>query len=311
MNAETPIDLHTLRVTRAIADHGSVTAAAAALGYSQPAVSQHLRRAERRLGTPLVLRDGRGVRLTEPGQVLARHARTILAGLEAAADELSRMVDRAAGTVRVAGFPSVSSTIVPRFMARLAGECPDVQIAYTEAEPPEALEMLADGRIDLAITFRYPGDGSDPHTGLTGMATLALFDDPVVVALPRTHPLDGRDAVALDELSEARWIAGCPLCRGHLLAACTASGFTPHVAHATDNVVAVLGLVQAGLGVALLPDLALLPLDVPPGVGVHPTRPAESRQVNLIHRAGADQVPAVREAVRVLVAAAQARRARR
>jgi DNA-binding transcriptional LysR family regulator len=303
MTLDRTLDLRTLRVVRAIADHGSVTGAAAALGYGQPAVSQQLRRAERRLGTALVLRDGRGVRLTEPGLVLARHAVAILAAVDAADEELSRMVDRAAGTVRVAGFPSASSTIIPRFIAGLGSAFPEIQVAYTEAEPPEAMDMLGAGAVDLAVIFRYPGDPGHPCE--PSLRTVRLFADPVSVALPRNHALDGRADVALGELSGERWIAGCPLCRGHLLAACAASGFHPRIAHATDNVVAVLGLVQAGVGIALLPALALAPLDVPAGVGVHDVRPGQDRQVELVHRAGAEQVPSVREALRALVSAAR------
>lgn len=305
MTQESTLDLRTLRVVRAIADHGSVTAAAAALDYGQPAISQQLRRAERRLGTALVLRDGRGVRLTEPGLVLARHAVTILAAVDAAETELSRMVDRAAGTVRVAGFPSASSTIIPRFIAELGAVYPEILLAYTEAEPPEAMGMLSAGEVDLAVIFRYPGDPAEPAE--PNLRTVRLFADPVCVALPRDHVLSRRADIALGELSGERWIAGCPLCRGHLLAACAASGFHPRIAHATDNVVAVLGLVQAGVGVALLPALALAPLDVPAGVSVHAVRPAQDRQVELVHRAGAEQVPSVREALRALVSAARDR----
>lgn len=287
------LDLHTVRIVRAIADEGSITAAAAALGYSQPALSQHLRRAESRLGTPLVLRVGRGVRLSDAGRVVARHSGPILTALTAAEDELSRMVEQAAGTVRVAAFPSASSTIVPALIARLAEQRPALRLAYTEAEPPESLAMLGDGSVDIAITFAYPGDPADPHADLVGARTVPLFDDPVAVVLPAGHPLAGQPAVALDHLADASWIAGCPLCRGHLLAACGALGFAPRIAHATDNSVAVLGLVAAGVGVALQPRLALEPLELPAGTSAHDVLPASDRTVRAVFVRGADAVPTV------------------
>jgi DNA-binding transcriptional LysR family regulator len=293
MDAAREPDLHTIRIVRAIAEHGTITGAAAALGYSQPALSQHLRRAEHRLGTPLVLRHGRGVRLTEPGRLLARHAGPILAALRAASDELAQLVDAAGGTVRVAAFPSASSTLVPALIARLARVTPALQLSYTEAEPPEALALLAEGSIDLAITFSYPGDPADPHHDLLGTTVVQLFDDPLQVVLPAGHPLAGSGGVHLDRLGADPWIAGCPLCRGHLLAACGALGMTPRIAHATDNSVAVLGLVAAGVGVALQPELALEPLEVPPGASVHPLVPASDRAVHAVHARGAEAVPTV------------------
>ncbi len=308
MISEPHLDLHTVRIVRAIAEQGSITAAATALGYSQPALSQHLRRAESRLGAPLVLRVGRGVRLSEPGRVVARHAGPILAALAAAEDELARLVDQATGTVRVAAFPSASSTVVPALIARLADHHPGLNLAYTEAEPPEALAMLTEGSIDLAITFSYPGDPADPHADLVGATTVPLFDDPVAVMLPSTHPLAGEASVELHDLSGAAWIAGCPLCRGHLLAACGSVGVSPRITHATDNSVAVLGLVAAGVGVALQPRLALEPLEVPPGASAHEVVPASDRSVRAVLVRGAEAVPTVGAVLATLVEVTAGRR---
>ncbi|MEQ1735801.1 MAG: LysR family transcriptional regulator, partial [Rhodoglobus sp.] len=136
---ETDLDLHSIRIVRAISEHGTISAAARALGYSQPAVSQHLRRAEARLGVPLVVRAGRGVRLTEPGQVIARHAIAITSALDAANGDLADLVGLAAGTVRVAGFPTASSTLIPRLLQGMREAHPGITVGYVEAEPPEAI----------------------------------------------------------------------------------------------------------------------------------------------------------------------------
>lgn len=287
------LDLHTVRIVRAIADAGSITAAAEALGYSQPALSQHLRRAERRLGVPLALRIGRGVQLTEAGQVVARHSGTILAALAAADSELGQVADRTTGTVRMAGFPSASSTIVPALMARLAADHPGLTLQYTEAEPPEALALLSHGSVDIALTFSYPGDPSDPHSGLAGVSLIELFADPMRLVLPAGHPNNKEGRLELADFQTEKWIAGCPLCRGHLLAACGAQGFSPRITHATDNSVAVLSLVSAGVGIALQPQLALERLDVPAGTSIHTVAADNDRRVRAAYLAGSQAVPAI------------------
>ena len=294
------LDLHTVRIVRAIADAGSITAAAEALGYSQPALSQHLRRAERRLGVPLVLRIGRRVQLTEAGQVVARHSGTILAALAAADSELGQVADRTMGTVRMAGFPSASSTIVPALMARLAANHPGLTLQYTEAEPPEALALLSHGSIDIALTFSYPGDPSDPHSGLAGVSLIELFADPMRLVLPADHPNSKEGRLDLADFQTEKWIAGCPLCRGHLLAACGAQGFSPRITHATDNSVAVLSLVSAGVGIALQPQLALERLDVPAGTSIHPVAADNDRRVRAAYLAGSQAVPAIDATLKAL-----------
>lgn len=298
---EPDIDLHSLRIVRAIAEHGTISGAARALGYSQPAISQHLRRAESRIGAPLVLRAGRGVRLTEPGQVLARHALAITSAIDAAGGELADIVGQRAGAVRIAGFPTASSTIVPRVLSALADSHPGIRAGYVEAEPPEALAMLREGSVDLAITFRYPGDRDDPHRGDDrALEVRQLFTEPVVVALPAAHPLAAGAEVELARLAEENWIAGCPLCRGHLLAACEAVGMEPRIALETDNALAVLHLVASGLGVALLPQLALATAPVPEGTVVRPTSPSSDRGIGLVALSGAGRVPAIAAAIEAI-----------
>ncbi|MBA3021820.1 LysR family transcriptional regulator [Propionicimonas sp.] len=301
------LDLHTVRIVRAIADYGSITAAAAALGYSQPALSQHLRRAEKRLGVPLLLRTGRGVQLTEPGRVVARHSAAVLAALAAAEDELGHLADRTTGTVRLAGFPSASSVVVPALMATLAAQHPGLKLIYTEAEPPESLELLAEGSIDIALTFTYPGDPSDPHDDLVGVELQELFADPAVLVLPAGHRLAHGTQIDLGAFEAERWIAGCPLCRGHLLAACSAKGFSPRIAHATDNSVAVLGLVAAGVGIALQPKLALEPLEAPAGTVVLDV-PGNDRRVRAAYLRGSSAVPAIGATLEALQAVTAGRR---
>jgi DNA-binding transcriptional LysR family regulator len=205
------LDSNALRVVRAVADHGSITRAAGALGYSQPAISQHLKRLEARLGMPVVTRVGRGVRLTEAGRVLARHATTVTTALDAAAGELADLQGLRSGRVRLTAFPSASSTLVPRLLGTMGAAHPGVRITYAEAEPPEAVAAVRAQTADLAITFSYPGDRVDPHReSARGLAVIPVWRDEMLLVLPTGHPLADAPAVDLADLAGESWIAGCP-----------------------------------------------------------------------------------------------------
>jgi DNA-binding transcriptional LysR family regulator len=302
------VDPQLLRVLRAVADAGSITGAAAALGYSQPAVSQLLQRAEHRTGHALVLRGARGVTLTEAGRVLAGHALHVQAALTAAQEDLDAIGGLTQGRVRIAGFPSASSTLVPAVLATMSATVPGVTTTYVEVEPPEALGMLRRGEVDVALTFTYVGDevASVPDPGLV---TAPLGRDPLALVRPggadrhATSAADGAGAgsaagrgsvVDLATLRDARWIGGCPRCRGHLLASCASAGFTPDIVLETDNAAAVVGLVAAGLGVALLPRLALATTVIPSGVLIDPVHEDLARRVEVVVASGAERVPSVR-----------------
>ena len=293
-SASLELDAHTLRIVRAIVEHGSITAAAGALGYSQPAVSQHLRRVEARIGMPLVARSGRGIRLTEAGRVLARHAATITTALDAAAGELAELSGLRSGRVRLASFPTASSTLVPQVLRTLAARHPGISVSYLEAEPPEAVDAVRSQRADLAITFSYPGDRIDPHgESAKGLVVVPLWSDEMKLVVPAGHPVAASEEASLGELAGESWIAGCPRCRGHLLQLAEASGFRPGIAYETDNATAVLGMVAAGLGVALLPSLALATAGIPRGVAVRTTTTRDTRTLHLVASHGSDQVPAI------------------
>ncbi|MDQ0892703.1 LysR family transcriptional regulator [Agromyces ramosus] len=295
------LDLHTVRVVRQIAEHGTLTAAATALGYSQPAVSQQLRRFEARTGIALVERVGRGIRLTESGRVLARHANAVATVLEAAAGELAEIRGLRAGRVRLVAFPSASATLVPRLIAALGAAHPGVAVTYVEAEPPEAVEAVRADRADVAITFSYPGDRDDPHrASARGLDVRAYGDEAMRLVLPSGHAAAASDVVDLEALAGEPWIAGCPRCRGHLLELAGAAGFAPHIAFETDNFVAVEGMVAQGLGVALLPSLALAASPRHPGVVTRPTARADVRSLHLVTARGAERVPAVGAAIAAL-----------
>lgn len=241
------LDVTRLRVLEAVARHGSVTAAARELAYSQPTVSHHLSRLEAETGAQLLQRAGRGIRLTQAGQLLADRAAEIIGRLDAADAELAAHVGLTAGNVRVAGFASALSSLVLRAAAALAREHPGLTISSTDTHPPEALELLRVGKVELAIIFQYEGIEEEPP----GVRLHHLLDDPMY--LLADHRIRG----GVKSLSDATWIAGCERCRSHLLAVCEAAGFEPDIGYVSDDMVLIQAYVAAGLCVAILPGLAL------------------------------------------------------
>jgi DNA-binding transcriptional LysR family regulator len=240
------LSVNRLRVLDAVARQGSVTAAAKELHYSQPSVSHHLARLETETGAQLLQRVGRGVRLTQAGQLLADRAAEIIGRLDAADAELSAHVGLSAGRVRLAGFSSAIGSLVPRAVAALAAKHPGVQVTLTDMHPPEALELLRAGTIDVALIFRYEETAPEPE----GVRLHHLLDDPVYL-------LSTRRVRGLASLRDATWIAGCERCRSHLLSLCDEEGFEPRIGYTSDDMVVMQALVAAGLGVATLPGLAL------------------------------------------------------
>lgn len=315
------LDVGGLRLLQAIAEHGTLTAAAAVLGTSQPAVSQHVRRLERRLGTALLDRSGRRVRLTEAGAVLATHGRSVNAAVRAAAAQVTALTGLRAGVVRVVAFPSSSATLVPLALARLRREHPGLTVTLDEAEPPEALARLRAGTCDVAVTFAYAGGGGSTATPglvgragadaardgeLSGLVARHLLDDPTLAVLPADHPRADDPHLQLSDLADETWIAGCPQCRGHLLHSAAACGFAPEIAYATDDYVAVLSLVAAGLGVALLPRLVRQTGERHPGVVLRPAAGTSARRVYAVTTPDLIRVPAVAATLEALAGAAPA-----
>ena len=297
------IDAAGLRVMRAIAEEGSFTAAALALGYSQPAVSQMVKRLEQRTGTILVEKVGRSVRLTEAGAVLARHASPVLAALDAAEEEVAAIAGLRSGRVRLMAFPSSSVTLVPRALAAVRAEYPDLSVHFTEAEPPESIAALRAGEVDLAVAFSYAGSEIARGEDLDGFAVHPLLEEEVRVALPRDHPLAGEEVISMTDLTEEDWIAGCARCRGHLLQIAHGSGFAPRVAFETEDYVAVQGFVAAGLGVALIPDL-IRAATSNEDVVIKPLDPKSHRRIHAVTTEDLLKVPAVAATLEALTGSA-------
>ena len=238
------LDTVRLRVLAAVAAHGSVTKAAEELHYSQPSVSHHLARLEAETGVRLVRKAGRGIRLTEEGELLARRAAEIVGRLDAAHDELAAFVGLNRGRVRLAGFQSALSELVPAAATALTAAHPNLELHLVDAHPEVALRLLRNGDIDCALIFRY--DDTVPD----GVRTRHLFDDPMYL-LSRAH------GETLVDHRDSPWIAGCEHCRREFVDACRSAGFAPRIAYTSDDVIVEQALVAAGLGVTTTPGLAL------------------------------------------------------
>ncbi|MFD7550326.1 LysR family transcriptional regulator [Streptomyces sp. NPDC059578] len=299
------IEARHLRVLRAVAATGSFSAAARELGCTQPAVSQQMKALEASSGTPLIVRAGREMRLTQAGEALVRHAAGILAGLTAAEEEVAAIAGLRAGRVRLVSFPSGSSTLVPAALAALRAAHPGTRVSLVEAEPPRSVEMLREGDCDVALAFHYAdpagpegadaavdGAGGRLPQEWTDLTVRPLFADRLVGLVPEGHPLADAGTVRIEEFADDPWIAGCPRCRRQLVDVCENAGFTPRIDFATDDYPAVTGLVGAGLGVAVLPALALESVR-PKGVRTVTVEPAVRRQIVALTLPDLAQVPAV------------------
>jgi DNA-binding transcriptional LysR family regulator len=246
-----------LNIFKEVVAHGSFSAAADALDYSQSAVSQAIQTLEGEAGVPLIERSRGGVRPTPAGAALAGHVGGILAQIAAAEDEIAAIAAGRGGHLRAASFPTAGATLMPRAIAAFRASHPGVEVSLAEGEPEEIAPRLRAGEFDLAMFFEFEGGGERLSAGLR---RFQLFDDPLHLALPADHKLARREkAPRLEDLREESWVqtsAASP-CARHVVRSCIGAGFEPRVSFESDDYLTVQGLVAAGVGVALIPQLAL------------------------------------------------------
>jgi DNA-binding transcriptional LysR family regulator len=244
-----------LRVLKEVAYRGSISDAAEALSYSQSAVSQQISALEAETGMTLLARHPRGVSLTAAGQTLVGHAEGILGRLEAAEAALSEIAGLRGGRLRMASFPTAGATLMPLAIAAFRASHPDVELTLSEGEPEQIVPRLRAGELDLALLFEF----SQEDSLLEGMTGVELLEDPMYLALPREHRLAGRERLRLEDLAEEAWVqtSSSSPCARHVVRCAHAAGFEPNVAFESDDYQTVQGLVAAGVGVALIPELAL------------------------------------------------------
>jgi DNA-binding transcriptional LysR family regulator len=290
-----------LRVLKEVAYRGSFSAAAQALSYTQSAISQQIAALEAEAGMALLERHPRGVSLTAAGQTLVSHADGILARLDAADAALSAIAGLRGGRLRMASFPTAGATLMPLAIATFRSSYPEVELTLAEGEPEEIVPRLRAGELDLALLFEFAGEALlQPD-----MERLELIEDPMYLALPRDHPLAGRRRLRLEDLKGQSWVQTslASPCARHVVRSCHAAGFEPVVSFESDDYQTVQGLVAAGVGVALIPELALSVVREDIVIRALSPRPP-ARQVIAAVSDGARLVPAAQTMLGILEHAA-------
>jgi DNA-binding transcriptional LysR family regulator len=286
-----------LKTLRALADHGTVNAAAVALHLTPSAVSQQLTALARTTGCELLERRGRGVVLTKPARILLDHADAILERYERADADLRDYQDGSVNVLRIIGFSTAITAIIAPAVAAVRRERPRWRIQIEEAESEEGLALLLDGEVDVAVVMIAP---NRPLLADRRIEREPLLADPYFAVLPDGHPLVQRGGpVDLADLSDDEWIQSrhWTSCHAVIEGACAAAGFQPRVAHYSTDFPASVALVAAGLGVTVIPQLGL-PQVPPEGVRILPIHPdTPHRHIAAAMRRGA-QYPELLEALR-------------
>jgi len=281
------VDIAWLEVFREVAARGSLTAAAQALGYTQPAVSRQVAALEKATDVRLFDRLPRGVRLTEEGRFLLAHAEVVLERMRAAADGLQALRNLEAGRLRAGAIDSANAALLPRALAAFRTVHPGVRLSVAEGTTPVQLGRLRNGEIDVAVI------SSNPDQELEGgpFGLYHLIDDQLMVALPAGHRLAAHPVLRLADLAGESWVEGHPESARTLTDACQRAGFRPRIDFEAREWTAKEGFVAAGLGLALVP--ALSAGTVGTDIVVRPLHPRDApvRQIFAATRAGTPAPP--------------------
>ena len=280
------LDLRQLTALQAVARSGSLAAAARSLHHSQPTVAHHLDALESHLGARLVDRTPRGTQLTDLGLLFLDHAEAVLDRLGSAEQEVRALARHGVATLRVGTFPTAGAHVLPRALAAVQ-QGTGVRVELLEAEPPTLLARLASRELHCALIYDDP---THPvHLVEDQLVAVTLFEDPFLLVLPAEHPAAASARVDLAGLTDAGWILSRDVNEPGdqaLRAQCAARGFTPRSVLRTDDYDVMFGFVAAGVGLALVPRMALVPRE---GIVVRPLADVDlARSVRFVtHREGA------------------------
>ncbi|WP_446039142.1 LysR family transcriptional regulator [Streptomyces sp. SID1121] len=296
------LNLERLRTLDALARHGSVSGAAEGLHVTTSAVSQQLAKLEREVGQQLLAKNGRGVRLTDAGRLLADHAARIISQVEVAQSDIEAQRGRVVGDVRISAFPTAARGLFPVAIRALRDTHPELRVMARELEPEAGIRGVLRGDLDLAVVL----DWSNKRLPVPGGLALAhLLDDAADVAMPADHRLAGRSEVDLEEFADDSWVSWPEgeFCYDWLMFTLRSKGMEPRIGHLAGEHHTQLALIAAGLGVCVAPRLGRGP--VPEGVAVVPVRQKMWRHIHVVWRTDAGRRPSIRAAVEALGAAAR------
>ncbi|MFJ6655961.1 LysR family transcriptional regulator [Streptomyces sp. NPDC091377] len=291
------LDLQRLRALHAVSVHGTVGAAASALGYTPSAVSQQIAKLERETRTVLLEREGRGVRLTADAEQLVDAAQELLAIVERTETELERRRGEPSGRLTMAAFASAARGLMPSVLADLAARHPALDVRLSEIDPHLSVGMVAKGAVDLVVAHDWD---VAPLRMPPGVERAVIGDDHCTLLVPEGHPFADRASVRREELGGQRWVCQPPgrVCHDWLVRTLRAIGHEPEIVHQADENPTLVALVAAGLGISVIPRLGRGQL--PPGVVELPLEPMPVRRLYALWREGASRRPAITETVRTL-----------
>ncbi|MEW2424638.1 LysR family transcriptional regulator [Streptomyces nigra] len=297
------LNLERLRTLDALARHGSVSGAAEGLHITTSAVSQQMSKLEREVGQRLLAKNGRGVRLTDAGRLLADHAARILSQVALAQSDLEAQRGQVVGELRLVAFPTALRGLFPAALSAMRAEHPALRVHSRELEPEGGVAAVVRGDADLAVVLDWY---NKPLPMPEGLAKASILKDRVEIAMPEGHPLAGRTEVTMEDFADDEWVAWPEgeFCHEWLLYTLRTEGIEPRIAHRAEEHHTQLALVAAGLGVCVAPRLGRDPM--PPGVRAVPVRESVHRHIYAVWRTDADRRPSIRAAVRALRSAADA-----
>jgi DNA-binding transcriptional LysR family regulator len=269
------LDVRLLQTFREVAMRGSFSLAADELGFTQPAVSQHLARLEKHLGVKVLERTARGVKLTPAGEALLAETEAVLSSVRLAERAAKAAGGVVASRLRVGAFPSAAAGLVPGAVrqARRRRPHPDIELDMRVMEPEPALRALVRNRLDIALMIESP---LDPIVVPDGVELLEVTDDPMMIALPPEHRMASRRSIDLAELADEPFLltelGGTCADSNIMLHACRDAGFAPNVRLESEDYNALQGMAAAGLGVSIVPRMATV--GAHPGVVLRPLKGA-------------------------------------
>ncbi|MFW5437396.1 LysR family transcriptional regulator [Paenibacillus apiarius] len=273
------MELRQLHYFVKVAQKEHVTQAAEELHVAQSAVSRQIHQLEEELGVKLFLQKGRNLQLTPVGQLFCKRAEAILKELERSVQEVQEFMDPELGEVRI-GFPhSLGVHLIPKMVAEFRKKHPNVKFRFKQGMYPSLIRDVVSGEVDLAFISPYPKE-CDQVTG-----EIVLTEE-LLAIMPPNHPLAGEESISLKQLKDETFVMFSPgySLRPIVWEACIEAGFTPRISFEGEETETIRGLVAAGMGVSLLPDMALKHTSELEPACVRVVHPVVTRTIGLIRR---------------------------